>query len=97
MDDCYEICTGTYSVIDDAQLDNLVREAQQLNPNCGIRIMRGFLRSRGHRVQHIRIREALLRTDPVGLMQRWSQNLRRRKYHVAGPLTHSHPVEMYNF
>ena len=81
------IHAGTYSVISDDQLDDLVRQAQQVNPNSGIRLMRGFLRSRGHRVQHTRIREALLRTDPVGLTQRWSQNLRRRTYHVAGPLS----------
>ena len=69
------IHAGTYSVISDDQLDDLVRQAQQLNPNSGIRLTRGFLRSRVHRVQHTRIREALLRTDPVGLMQRSSMQM----------------------
>ena len=78
---------GTYSDIDDDHLDELVREAHLLNPNIGIRLTKGFLRSKGHRVQLDRIRNSLVRTDPVGIMQRWSQAVRRRKYQVSGPLS----------
>ena len=42
----------------------------------------GFLRSKGHRVQRERIRASLLGTDPIGLFERWSQAVRRRKYNV---------------
>lgn len=79
--------TGTYSEIDDDELDNLVREAQQQNPNIGIRLTKGFLQSKGYRVQLLRIRNSLLRTDPVGIMERWSQAVTRRKYQVSGPLS----------
>ena len=82
-----EYLTGTYSHIDDDHLDQFVREAQQENPNIGLRLTRGFLKSRGHRVQLERIRGSLLRTDPEGVLQRWSQAVRRRRYSVPGPLS----------
>ena len=34
-----------------------------------------------------RIRSSLVRTDPVGIVQRCSQTVRRRKYQVPGPLS----------
>ena len=79
--------SGTYSTIEDNQLDSLIRQAQEQNPNIGLRLAKGFLRSKGHRVQRERIRASLLRTDPIGLFERWSQAVRRRKYNVPGPLS----------
>ena len=79
--------TGTYSRIDDDHLDQFVGEAQQENPNIVLRPTRGFLKSRGHLVQLERIRGSLLNTDPEGLLQRWSQAVRRQKYSVPGPLS----------
>ena len=78
---------GTYSQISDDQLDDLVREAQSLNPNTGIRLTKGFLVAKGHRVQLHRIRDALIRTDPVGIVERRSRTVVRRKYNVHGPLS----------
>ena len=78
---------GTYSQINDDQLDDLVREAQSLNPNTGIRLTKGFLVAKGHRVQLHRIRDALMRTDPVGIVERRSRTVVRRKYNVHGPLS----------
>ena len=47
--------SGSYSDIEDAALDNLIREVQEQNPNIGIRLAKGFLRGKGHRVQRERI------------------------------------------
>ena len=48
---------------------------------------KGFVICKGHRVQQYRIRESLIRTDPVGMMNRWSLAVRRRKYQVKSPLS----------
>ena len=66
---------ATYSTINDEQLDELVREAQSRNPNTGIRLTKGIVMSKEHRVQHCRIRESLIRTDPAGMMDRWAQTV----------------------
>ena len=46
-----------------------------------------FVMGKGHRVQHYRIMESLIRTDPAGMMDRWAQTVRRRKYQVHSPLS----------
>ncbi len=78
---------ATYSDVTDDHLNQLVREAQNLNPNTGIRLTKGFLAAKGHRVQLHRIRESLVWTDPVGIIERQSQTVIRRKYQVHGPLS----------
>ena len=78
--------SGTYSKLSDEQLDELLRCAQQSHPNIGIRMAKGLLQSNGHRVQSERIRQSFLRTDPIGVMQRWRDAVRRRRYNVQCPL-----------
>ena len=76
---------STYSLINDHQLNTLVRELQNQYPNCGYRLMKGHLAAMGHRIQESRIRDALRRVDPLGVMSRWIQGIHRRTYAVAGP------------
>ena len=76
-----------YSPINDQQLDELIVNATNGHPNWGIRMIKGYLQSKGIRIQWKRIRESLLRTDPVGLMERWRRTFRRREYHVKYPLS----------
>ena len=76
---------STYSLINDLQLDTLVRELQNQYPNCGYRLMKGHLAAMGHRIQESRIRDALRRVDPLGVMSRWIRAIHRRTYTVAGP------------
>lgn len=64
-----------------------MRSAQQRHPNIGIRLLKGFLKSQGHRVQRERIRQSLLRTDPQGVMLRFKETIQRRKYNVHSPLS----------
>ena len=78
--------SGTFSNQSDEELDNLLRFAQQSHPNICIRMAQGLLHSKGHWVQRERIRQSLLRIDPIGVMQRWRDAVRRRQYNVHSPL-----------
>ena len=55
-----------YSTISDTDLDRAITSIQHQNPNCGYRMMGGYLAQLGHRVQQTRIREAMAQTDPEG-------------------------------
>ena len=68
------------------QLDQLITAAQSANPNIGIHMLIGLLHSKGHRVQRERIHQSLLRTDPMGVIQRWKEAARHRHYNVQPPL-----------
>jgi hypothetical protein len=76
-----------YSTIGDERLDELVATATMQHPAWGIRMVKGYLTSMGIRVQWNRVRRSLLRTDPVGLMQRWTRTIKRREYRVKYPLS----------
>ena len=44
-----------------------------------------LLQSQGHHVQRERLRQSFIRTDPLGVLQRWTLAVRRRKYNVNSP------------
>ena len=71
-----------YSDIDDNQL---IREVQLNNPNIGVRMLQGHLKSLGKKVQRQRIRESVLRINPLRAIVRWQQSISRRSYWVPGP------------
>ena len=90
---CYNLSIrSTYSMITDAQLDDLVATVQQQFPNRGNRQMYGHLLSRGIRLPFSRVRESQSRVDPEGCMLRRLRNLRRRTYSVQGP-QHLWPID----
>ena len=62
---------NNYSDIPDDELDRLITTIHYHHPNCGYRLMQGHLATLGHRVQQEHIREAMLRTDPEGVLSRW--------------------------
>ena len=76
-----------YSSISDDKLDQLVADAGNENPSIGIRMLKGYLQSKGFRIQRERVRSALLRIDPIGLVDRWQRTVKRRKYNVKYPLS----------
>ena len=76
-----------YSDISDEQLDEYVITASREHPDIGIRMLKGYLQSKDMRVQRHRIRSALLRTDPIGLLGRWQKAIKRRCYNVKFPLS----------
>ena len=80
-----EEITG-FSMISDAQLDNLVeRFMSDHGTLVGYSLVSGHLRSLGLRVQRDRIRESIGRVDPGNSRVRWAVVISRRAYSVAGP------------
>ncbi len=77
-----------YTSISDANLDRIVSDIFSDFPNCGYRRLDGFLRSKGYRVQQIRIRDCARRVDPNGVLLRSLEInvVRRRVYNVVAPL-----------
>ena len=71
-----------YSQLTDDDLDRVVTTISYNYPNCGYRMMQGHLLRLGHRVQQQRVRDAMLRMDPKGVLSRWRQTVRRREYSV---------------
>ena len=77
---------STYSIIDDAELDTLVRELQHQYPNCGYHLLKGHVAAIRYRIQESRIRDYLQRVDPINW--RYEQvdfSCKGRTYSVSGP------------
>ena len=76
---------GTYCIVSDSDLDNLVGQIQSQFSGWGYRQVYGRLVSLGIRVPFQRVRESLRRIDPEGSLMRSLQRVRRRRYCVPGP------------
>ena len=78
-----------YSLMEDDKLDQVIVSILKDFPNSGYKKMKGFLLSRGHRIQENKIRESMRRVDPEGVLLRTLQSrpVLRRAYQVAGPLS----------
>lgn len=74
-----------YSDISDCELDKLTSQVQLNNPNVGVGMLQGHIRSLGMRIQRQRIRESVLRINPLRAVVRWHQAISRRTYWVPGP------------
>ena len=74
-----------FSELTDTQLDDLTRQALQVTPASGLRMVQGYLRQRGLAVQRIRILHTLRRVDPVISALRNARRLIRRVYNVPSP------------
>ncbi|KAJ7572189.1 hypothetical protein C8J56DRAFT_771085 [Mycena floridula] len=74
----------SHSDISDEDLDALIVQIRSHFRRAGRRILHGILQSLGYRIQFKRIRQSLLRIDPVHrIFDRI--RIRRRGYTVAGP------------
>lgn len=67
----YEI--ERFTDVSDDELDTVLKELQRHYPNCGQQLLQGFLRQRGIIVQRRRLRESIVRTDPIHRHVRWHQ------------------------
>ena len=78
-----------YSLMEDDKHDQVIPSILKDFPNSGYRKMKGFLLSRGHRIQENKIRESMRRMDPEEILFRTLQSrpVVRRAYQVAGPLS----------
>ena len=56
----------------DNELDAMVESIHRNFPNYGHRMMQGHLLSVGYRVQQCRVRDSMIRTDPSGVLRRWT-------------------------
>ena len=79
----------TFSLISNDDLDAVVRDIVNEFPNVGSRQLQGFLRARGYNIQQQRVREALRRVDPEGVLLRAIELnvIKRRPYNVKSPLS----------
>ncbi|KAJ7728130.1 hypothetical protein B0H14DRAFT_2410102, partial [Mycena olivaceomarginata] len=76
--------TGPVSEISDDDLDMLLLRLRTHYRRAGLSMLNGMLRRLGHRVPTERVRQSLLRIDPVRrIFERI--RIRRREYRVLGP------------
>ncbi|KAJ6481519.1 hypothetical protein C8R47DRAFT_982430 [Mycena vitilis] len=76
--------TGPLSSISDDDLDSLILRLRSHFRRAGLGMLDGMLRRLGHRVPRERVRQSLLRIDPVRrIFERI--RIRRRVYSVPGP------------
>lgn len=76
--------TGPVSGISDDELDMLLLRLRTHFKRAGLSMLDGMLRRLGHRVPTERVRQSLLRIDPVRrIFERI--RIRRREYRVLGP------------
>ena len=54
--------------ISETELDAIILDTLHNFPNCGYKSMQGHLLCKGHKVQEERIREAMRRVDPEGIL-----------------------------
>ena len=71
-----------FTEITDEHLDNAVRNIKQASPDCGSKLLAGYLRSVNIHVQRSRSRESLSRVDDA----RRCRAVHRRVYSVSRPL-----------
>lgn len=76
--------TAPLSTLSDAELDELILRLRRHYCRAGVSMLHGMLLRLGHRIPRERIRQSLLRIDPV---QRVFERIRirRRTYSVPGP------------
>ena len=67
----------------DEELDRVIQDVLRSTPYSGETYVRGALQSRGITVQRVRIRESLMRIDPVGRAIRKRHQIVRRTYNVT--------------
>ena len=75
----------SFSEISDEELDVHIERILQLTPYSGEVYIIGSLKARNVRVQRERVRESLLRVDPIGRQMRRRYAICRRVYSVPGP------------
>ena len=77
--------SDNFDDIPDNVLDNLVSGIIHVTPQAGRHLVQGALRSGGFRIQRERIRESIVRVDPIIATLRNARRVVRRRYHVPSP------------
>lgn len=76
---------NNFDGISDDVLDNLVGELLHITPQAGRHMLQGALRGRGLRIQRERIRDSIIRVDPISSTLRNARRVVRRRYSVPCP------------
>ena len=83
----YELTNvNRFTEISDEQLDTTVTEIKRASPDCGSKLLCGYLRAMNIHVQRCRVRDSLTRVDPLGILAWRSRTVHRRVYNVCRPL-----------
>ena len=75
----------TYSQVGIDELCDIVRTVLNTLPDAGETLVIGSLRARGIHVQRRRIRDAIMKVDPLNRQLRKTTTVIRRVYNVASP------------
>ena len=82
----YDINTSRpFSEISDVELCQVIDDIRKQCPRSGYRMMQGYLRTRGYKIQQRRVRQMMRQVDPEGTITRWKNTVQRRVYSVSGP------------
>jgi len=74
-----------YSNISDDNLDAIVHEFRERNPQHGLRFLMSYISRHRLRIQKQRLRDSVQRVDPVSNILRSRATTRRRQYKVTRP------------
>lgn len=74
-----------YTDITDAELDILVKDYKMRHTESGFKYVKGYLTSRGLRIQKNRVLASMRRLDALGNALRERRSIRRRKYTTKRP------------
>jgi hypothetical protein len=74
-----------FTALSNSDLDLLVKHFKNIRPQSGMRYLISFLRTRGVRVQKVRLAHSMARVDRVGREMRNRTTIRRRKYKAKRP------------
>ena len=74
-----------FTTISNADLDTVVTEELEAFPRTGETNVIAGLRQRGIYLQRWRVRESIVRVDPINRANRWGQRIIRRPYSVPHP------------
>ena len=74
-----------YTVISNTDLDSAVTQELNAFPRTGETNLIAGLRQRGIHIQRWRVRESIVRVDPINRANRWGQRIVRRPYSVPHP------------
>ena len=67
-------------------MDNAVRDVKRTSPDCGSKLLAGYLRAMHINVQRSRMREFLVRVDALKIAARRCRTVHRGVYNVSRPL-----------
>ena len=76
-----------FSDISDSDLKDIVSSLKNKLPDCGERMVSGFLRAQGIFIPRCRLRIAIHEVDPINTSLRWHPRVLRRPYSVPGPMS----------